>query len=145
MIKAFEEFYKELDFSFVGYVRCIDIATSVREPMPQKAVGQHWEAPMMVTPHIHALVLQRPKNSRTHVKHDRLVEAWARAMGATTKLHVHVDTVRSTFSAMKYAAKELAWPTAEVAEDWNYMSALATELHGLRLIAPGGVLRKAQT
>lgn len=132
--KAFTAVYNAFPHPFVGYLRCIDVAMRPRNP-------NAFEAPMMVLPHIHAIMIQRPKNSRSYVKNGELETAWTKAMGSPIPLHTKIKDAYSPFGAIKYASKTLQWPKAEVADDYDYQAALACAYHGIRCTMPGGVLR----
>jgi hypothetical protein len=137
---AFARFCKALDHAFVGYLRCTDIDTCTRDPDFSKFVDGHWqEAPMFVRPHIHAILIQRPKNGTTHVSDSQIEEVWAGAMGSKILLDTHIKDVDAAFGAIKYGAKGVAWAKAE--GDFNYAAALAVALNGVRCSAVGGVLR----
>ena len=137
---AFARFYKALDHAFVGYLRCTDIDTCTRDPDFSKFVDGHWqEAPMFVRPHIHAILIQRPKNGKTHVTDSQIQEVWAGAMGSKILLDTHIKDIDTSFGAAKYATKGVTWAKAE--GDFNYAAALAVALNGVRCSAVGGVLR----
>jgi hypothetical protein len=112
----------------------------VRDGNFTKFVGDHWEdAPMLVRPHIHAILIQRPKNGKIHVANSQIQEAWAGAMGSKISLDTHIKDINTPFGAAKYAGKGVSWAKAE--GDFNYAAALALALHGVRCTAVGGVLR----
>jgi hypothetical protein len=94
---------------------------------------------MFVRPHIHAILIQRPKNGKTHVTDSQIEEVWAGAMGSKIALDTHMKDIDTAFGAAKYAGKGVTWAKAE--GDTNYTAALALAVDGLRCTVAGGVLR----
>lgn len=138
--EAFGDFWKGLSRTFCGYVRMTDIAACARDPEPQKNLGDSPEAPMYVFPHIHALMIQRPKNGQTHVTPAQISDAWTSAMHSSEPLDTELKDAQSEFGAIKYAAKGITWRGA--LSDYNYVAALAVALDGIRCVSVGGVLRR---
>lgn len=140
--KAFSRFYASFDRAFVGYFRCTDIATVNRDPNGFHPTFDTWrEAPMLVRPHIHAIVIQRPKNGTTYVADAEIKQVWAQAMVSEILLDTHAKDLNTPIGAAKYACKGVDW--SEVSGDADYTAALALALHGVRCAAAGGVLRGA--
>ncbi len=137
--KGFRRLYHELSYAFVGYLRTIDIDTCARDSCPQKTIHDHWEAPMEVRPHIHAIMVQRPKNGASYVKATAIQQAWTDIMGAPALLGTHITDVAQAFGAVKYTTKGINWKKA--AGDYNYFAAMAEAMDGERLTSLGGVLR----
>ena len=94
---------------------------------------------MLIRPHIHAILIKRPKNGTTHVSDSQIEEVWAGAMGSEILLDTHIKDIDTAFGAAKYAGKGVAW--AKAGGDFNYTAALALALDGVRCTAVGGVLR----
>jgi hypothetical protein len=140
LAKAFSRFCEDLSHGFVGYLRATDIGTCWRDPCPQKNIHDHWEAPMEVRPHIHAIIVQRPKNKWTYVKNSQIKEVWATAMGSPILLDTHAKPINTSFGAAKYVAKGVDWK--KVSSDYNYLAELAVALDGIRCVNTGGVLRR---
>jgi hypothetical protein len=141
--KAFARFCKELDRAFTGYLRCTDIDTCARDPDFSEFVDGHWhEAPMFVRPHIHAILMQRPKNGKSYVADSQIQEVWAGAMGSPIPLDTHDKAIDTAFGAIKYGSKGVTWAKAE--GDPNYAAVLALAIDGVRCTASGGALRGCQ-
>ena len=62
-----------------------------------------------------------------------------RFQGSSEPLDVHTGKVTEIFGAIKYAAKGPFW--WNIRDDLAYVKELALAMNGLRLGAPGGVLR----
>src|SRR5258708_1516907 len=85
---AFTTIYKKLDHAYVGYLRVTDIA-----PIPRP----DFEGPMYARPHIHALMLQKPKNSKTYASKADIGHAWTDAMKSNEPLNVHDQPAHNAF------------------------------------------------
>jgi hypothetical protein len=128
---AFGALVKKFNHAFAGYFRLIEVGTVKRDP--------DIEPPMQAHPHIHAIMVQPPKNGRTYVKPTALAAAWAKLMGSSEPLDFKVQPVTNVFGAIKYASKSpFEW---EIRDDFDYVGQLALAMHGVRLGAAGGVLR----
>ena len=102
-------------------------------------------------PHFHALLMVRPSYfAKDYIKQARWTELWKESLGVTYTPVVHVKAVRqlkplceardplhgAVAEALKYAVKP-----ADLTSDPEWLHELTRQLHHMRFVATGGVLK----
>jgi hypothetical protein len=138
MSKAFHRLTGYKEFPGVGWVRSLEVTRNA-------ATGA-------AHPHFHVLTMVKPRyfSGGDYVKQQRWRELWQRALKIDYLPVVNVKVVKhdksksdsldgmigSVLEVLKYSVKE-----SDLVADAEWLVELTEQLHKIRAVAPGGVLR----